>query len=367
MDINERSKIDEHQNIHILRKIILFSIMFVMFCSTLLSQDIHYSQFYNAPLNLNPALAGVFRGDIRFQANYRNQWRSVPVDYLTFSLAADMKFIRRSYKKGFFSGGVVFHYDQAGYSKLNLSSLGLSGSYTRQLGKKIFGSIGLNINGNQRAFKLEDLTFDSQYDPATGNFNPNLSINEDLLSTSRFFMDIGGGLNFHWQAHSDGELVDRLDKRTKFDIGAGLFHINTPNQSLYEGDVAQLSFRYSPYIMATIQLSKSVDLVVDYSSQFQDPYQEWLVHLGGKVWLNRKLGKQIALQLSSGYRFHRIGDGFSAIFEVYYNGWHGGFSYDINISDFDIATKGRGGPEVSVRYVIRKVRAIPEFKICPLI
>jgi hypothetical protein len=35
------------------------------------SQDIHFSQFFEAPLLRNPSLAGIFTGDIRVQGVYR--------------------------------------------------------------------------------------------------------------------------------------------------------------------------------------------------------------------------------------------------------------------------------------------------------
>ncbi len=47
------------------------------------SQDIHFSQFFEAPLLRNPALAGLFTGDLRIQAVYRTQWQSVSVPYQT--------------------------------------------------------------------------------------------------------------------------------------------------------------------------------------------------------------------------------------------------------------------------------------------
>ena len=31
------------------------------------SQDVHFSQFFEAPLWRNPSLAGIFKGDIRVQ------------------------------------------------------------------------------------------------------------------------------------------------------------------------------------------------------------------------------------------------------------------------------------------------------------
>ena len=49
-------------------------------CSTqsLVAQDIHLSQFYETPILRNPALIGLFNGDYRIQAVYRNQWNYDP-------------------------------------------------------------------------------------------------------------------------------------------------------------------------------------------------------------------------------------------------------------------------------------------------
>ena len=56
------------------------------------AQDVGFSQFYDQPLLPNPALAGIFTGDIRLTASYRNQWQSVTVPYRTFGLSSEIKF-----------------------------------------------------------------------------------------------------------------------------------------------------------------------------------------------------------------------------------------------------------------------------------
>src|SRR6476469_10716487 len=56
------------------------------------AQDISFSQFYDQPLLRNPALAGIFTGDVRFTASYRNQWQSVTIPYRTFGLSSEIKF-----------------------------------------------------------------------------------------------------------------------------------------------------------------------------------------------------------------------------------------------------------------------------------
>ena len=68
--------------------------IFVLFCfvnEVVFAQDIHFSQFANSPLNLNPAQTGLFNGDYRIMANQRSQWSAVPIPYSTFSLGADMR------------------------------------------------------------------------------------------------------------------------------------------------------------------------------------------------------------------------------------------------------------------------------------
>ena len=96
--------------------------------------------------------------------------------------------------------------------------------------------------------------------------------------------------------------------------------------------------------------------------------------LGGRFYLDRGLGKQKSVQFNIGYRFDDFGDAFFPGIELFLNPFpiignevHIGLSYDFNVSDFDIATRSQGGWELSIRYIITKVKPLPIFKICPLI
>ena len=63
-----------------------FIFIFGLFLAvTSFGQDIHFSQADLSPLNLNPALTGMFNSDYRIHANERTQWRSVTTPYKTFS------------------------------------------------------------------------------------------------------------------------------------------------------------------------------------------------------------------------------------------------------------------------------------------
>ena len=61
--------------------------LFVVFSlSKVLAQDPVFSQFFAAPLQLNPAFAGVSHAP-RFMLNHRNQWPTWPNAYQTYAIA----------------------------------------------------------------------------------------------------------------------------------------------------------------------------------------------------------------------------------------------------------------------------------------
>src|SRR5215210_537351 len=77
------------------------------------AQDIHFSQFFEAPLLRNPSLAGIYTGDIRVQAVYRDQWRSVTNAYKTGSLNGEYK-MPVGKGEDFLTLGLQILYDKAG-------------------------------------------------------------------------------------------------------------------------------------------------------------------------------------------------------------------------------------------------------------
>src|ERR1051325_4033280 len=100
----------------------LYAVLFVATGFACKAQDLHFSQFFEAPLLRNPSLAGIYTGDIRFQGVYRSQWGSVSVPYQTGSFDFE-------YKKPIGSGddfittGLQVLYDRAGSTNFKTSNL----------------------------------------------------------------------------------------------------------------------------------------------------------------------------------------------------------------------------------------------------
>lgn len=325
------------------------------FCpSSSKAQDFHYSQFYNASYNVNPALTGFFHGDERISASIRDQWRGVPVPWFNFGVGYDRKFYPKKAKKGFFGAGVSFNYDVQGTAKLKLTNFNLAGSYTRILNHKNLITIGALAGYASRGFDEENLTWDSQWDPNRFAFNQSLPTGENFNYTRFGFVESGLGLNYRWQKSS----------RTKLDLGVGGWHLTTPESKFNAAtsDGQDLPLRLSLYGIYSRQLSDKLDVQLDALFQKQRTYDELL--FGGYLnfYLNQNRGKEFQFRVGLGYRtrkalFPKIGIEFNNLFIA--------GSYDIYLTDFT-RNHGGGGPELHLRYTIKHVKPLGKFKTCPI-
>jgi type IX secretion system PorP/SprF family membrane protein len=342
----------------LIKKYKIHPLFLVLFFLPLLvsAQDIHFSQYYNSPLTINPALSGITRGDIRIIGTYRSQWSSALSPYSTFHGAADWKYFNPKRTKGFFSAGVTFNYDDAGDSNLRTTNFGISGAYTLAIGEENFLTFGVMTGFGQRAFDLNNLTWDNQFNGDV--FDPNRDSREQFDRTSFFYPDFNLGINWHGQ---------QKDTRSRLNVGVAAFHVNRPDQSFIKSDDVNLPVRWSLYFLPVIQITEKIDLLGYGTAQIQGPDFEAIGGGAGRFHLNTNRAREMAIQLGLSYRFNSIGDAIIPGIELHYQVWRVGFTYDVNISGFSEATNRNGGPEINVRYLIQKIRPLKVFKNCPLI
>jgi type IX secretion system PorP/SprF family membrane protein len=96
------------------------------------SQDIHFSQFFMAPLNQNPALAGALWDDEAI-LNYKEQWRSISEPFKTIGATYDTRINKKHITNYILGGGVNFFSDKAGDSQMGTTLGTLSFAYHRYL------------------------------------------------------------------------------------------------------------------------------------------------------------------------------------------------------------------------------------------
>lgn len=190
---------------------------FLLFCfSELRGQDPQYSQFYAAPLYINPGFTGA-SGYTRFGVNYRNQWPNLEASFNTFSFFAD------HYLQNINSGiGFIVTTDREGLAGLNSTSVGLSYAYQLRLTDNLIFSPGIQVSYFSRSAGFQELVFANQIDPVTGIIDPTIT---DPSVT-------GQGLRANFLDYSIGGM---FYTRNLF-FGASLQHLTEPNQSLIDGD-----------------------------------------------------------------------------------------------------------------------------------
>lgn len=204
-------------------KIFLFLVLFSLLLGSgkLQAQDPQFSQFYAAPLYLNPAFAGSTELT-RAGLNFRSQWPSLQANFTTASVYFDHYF--EDYNSGL---GVILTGDQQGLAGLQSVSLGLQYSYQLRINETWTFRPGAEVAFYNRDINYGKLVFGDQLDN-TGIITD--VTGEPLLNgPGKSFVDLGfGGVIYN----------------ENFYFGYTASHINQPNQSLI-GEVSRLPMKSS--------------------------------------------------------------------------------------------------------------------------
>ena len=343
------------RNIFSLKKIhsqIFLAFLLLTIADSSYSQDIHFSQFGASPLNLNPAQTGFFNGDYRFVANHRNQWKSVTTPYKTFSGSAEMVLNGLSDSRNKYNAGLLFNHDKAGDSKLSLTQIALSFSVIRPLDEdnRHYLSAGIQAGYVSRSINYSDLTFDEQYDGDV--FDPGQTNTEQFDNDNHGYTDFSAGVSYLFST----------ENRFKAGTGISFQHINRPNDAFF-GKEAKMFSRTQFDVKLDFPLASKFDLVPALFYMNQGSFRELTGGTSVRYRLSELPGRTYSFYLGG---WMRSKDAAIVSAGIDYNNLNVGVSYDFNTSDLDRASNGKGGYEISLIYIIRKVKPIGIKPPCPL-
>ncbi len=326
--------------------ILLLLLSFPLLCK---GQDVHYTQYAFAPSLLSPALSNSFRSEFRGGAIYRKQWASVPVNYISFLGYFDKKVLRKSILGSRVAFGGQFQFDKAGEAGLGLLKVQFNTTVSKKLSPALMASVGLGLGYATRQYNPDKLSFGSQF---TDSYHEELASGEAFDNTSVGYADIIVGINA------------RVNIRQKIrgDVGVSLAHFNFPKVGFNDPSI-QLSPTINLYLFGEAYLAEKINLLFNSVYRHQLAYNELVLSSGLKFYLNKEINQDLAISFLAGLRQN---DAFFPEVHLYYKNWTGGISYDINTSDFNIATAGRGGPELSIQYTANTVVPPKKSKLCPI-
>lgn len=315
----------------------LLVLLWMLCGSTAVSaQDLHFSQFFETPLLRNPALAGLFEGDVRVQGVYRNQWNSISFPYQTGSLNAEYKF---PVGKGddFFTAGVQFMFDRAGTVALTTTHLLPALNFHKSLSQTRNTYLSLGFMGGlvSRRLDFSKVTTNNQYDGFS--YNGSLPTGE-VFNANYSFLDMTVGMS----------LSTTLGSEEQHNIFGGIayHHFNKPVHSFYQSINHLPKWVLSGGLRLNLDPMNYITFHGDYSKQ--GPHQ---MAIAGAMY-SRRVGEDDmpgnTVHLGAYYRYK------DALIPVVKMDWYPlsiAFSYDINVSQLKPASTGRGGIEVSLSYI----------------
>jgi type IX secretion system PorP/SprF family membrane protein len=286
----------------------LFALIGVLSCLGVKAQDPEFSQFYAAPLYLNPAFAGTAGGP-RFILNYRNQWPGINNAYEHFAFSYDQNIPA-------LAGGIGLLVTNDNQADGIFKTTHVSGMYSYQLkmSNKVFmkaaiattyANHSVNTNGLVWGYRAGGLA-DEQAVELNGTYNTS-------------FIDFGTGA---------------LLFSEKFFAGISVDHLIEPNQSLNGGN-SPLYRKYTAHVGTFIPVGKrQSNASISPNILYQQQASFSQINLG--MYYNRG-----PIVIGGWYRTSlENGDAFIVLAGVKYNIYKIGYSYDIVTSRLRASASG---------------------------
>ena len=312
-----------------MRQVII--ILFLISFNITNAQDVHFSQFNTDRINLNPSIIGnLFENDFRFSLQRRTQWGSVSVPFTSLSTTYEIKNILPK-----INFGAQFLNDKAGDSKFTTNQINLAFSKNLYVFDYDILGVGAVIGVGQRSVDLTDLVFE---DP------------EQFLRNSYLYSDVGIGASY----------ITNPNNIFSVNFGISSFHLNTPNNSFRENDNVKLPIKNNFFGRVKYEYLTNITLIPEVFLSKQGASNELL--LGFKSQVKSEKVKVMPLV------YYRVKDAIIIGLGVEKNNLIANVSYDINISDLDVASNNKGGVEFSIIYLWKKKdrpTKIKDKEICP--
>src|SRR5690554_4437279 len=322
-----------------MKKIIILMVLYIgAFSLKGIAQDIHFSQFWNTPLLVNPSFAGKGEGDMRAVVNHRSQWASVmTTPYKSYGAHFDM-LVNSIHDGGFLAGGLSMYTDVAGDSKMRTTMVDLAVAYHLKINGESYVSAGIQAGVNQKSMTESDLRFGNQFDGK--GHNPHFNSHENLTNRSELKPSVAGGISYMWSKSSAFS-----NDQKKVNIGLAVYHFNASNY--YFVNPERLGMRYVASFQSVLDVKTNWVLEPAVFVALQNKATDIIF---GSMF-NYMLGdRRDPTRIGFGAHY-RVGDALIPAVKVTWSGFSVGFSYDANLSDLKTVSKVKGGFEISLKYV----------------
>jgi type IX secretion system PorP/SprF family membrane protein len=187
------------------------------------AQDPHFSQYFNSPMTVNPALIGKDVGDWRALGAFRSQWWSASVaPFTTTSLSLEKSL--RSGGTGKISFGIGFSLltdaSNSGLLKNNFFTAGAAYNIALDGRGDEFLGVGLEATYANRLIDVSKFEFQSQF--GSMGFQRSTPSGDPVSVNSNKYWDVNMGVRYNKNFKTWGLY-----------LGTAVFHAATPTEGFY--------------------------------------------------------------------------------------------------------------------------------------
>jgi type IX secretion system PorP/SprF family membrane protein len=319
-----------------MKKILIF-VLSMIILSAVRAQDVQFSQFYAAPLFLNPAFTGASELT-RVGVNYRNQWPGLDHSFNSYSAYID------HYMFDINSGiGLIFNGNRESQARLSTNEVGLTYSYRLKLGFESFLRFGGQASYISRDAYFGDLVYGSQLDIQRGGIDD--FSGEFFPDDYRHrFADFNFGMLFHTQT---------------FWLGVSGHHLSEPNTSFVDGNISKLPMKLSAHGGLKIDLGEGFinnyysnsrqerSVMFAFNYKHQDPFNQ--LDVGAQFFLQPLVLGVWYRGFPVKYALPNHESIIGLVGLTLESGLDIGYSFDFTTSKMALANSG-GAHEISIRY-----------------
>jgi type IX secretion system PorP/SprF family membrane protein len=320
------------------------------------AQDLHFSQFYESPLTLNPALCGQFNGSLLAELNYRTQWSSVMggnSGYNTMGATLELHNVVKNWTRGYLSQGLSFFSDRSGDAQIGTTQVSYTTACGIFLNSKSTLCSGLQIGLAQRSVNFQNMQWGEQY--INGSYEANAPTGETGIGSEFEYFDFAGGVSYNY---SSGLIDKTTNTDVKANFGVSVFHINQPNISYYGANTpgSDLFIKYVFHGYVEYGINKTpISLVPTFVYYMQGPSSELDAGVIARYYMIRQVGNSGGTDKGANNfelgLYCRLNDAVIASLGMRLKFYTIGISYDINTSELNQVSSGRGAFELSLKYI----------------
>lgn len=308
------------------------------------AQDAHFSQYFVSPMSTNPGLTGFMDGTARAMVNYRSQWASINNAFSTTTASLDGIILQSKLPAGDRLGiGLMAMSDRVADGLLVNNYVGASVAYHKALDREGHYTLGLGLQGSyaQRSIDGSKILLNDELD-AYGHFSRttgDAAKKGDGLR--RNYFDASAGLVFKGQ----------LNEKNQFYIGASAYHLAAPKVTFMGNRELSVPLRLTFNGVYEARLGDMVSLSLLGMYTQQEKSSEGV--FGSIVTIGRSYREFDKTPVFYAGILYRTQDAIIPYLAVEYLDIRLGCSYDYNTSALSAATKGQGGTELSLVYLLR--------------